>query len=98
MEAVFRTKNKDRKCDDAMCVVTVGGLVFGTENGLENWPSGQKTRTDSVKPTQPVQLSNQSYMISKDSRPVHKARKQASKLTGLQVTRHASKAAAGRQA
>ena len=99
MEAVLRTKNKVRKCDDTMCVVTFRGLVFsGLKAASKSCSPPQKTRTDILKPTQPLKLWNESYMTSKDTRSVHKARKQASKLAGRQATRHASKQAAGRQA
>ena len=42
MEAVFVPKNEDRKCDDAMWVVTVCGLFFSPESGLEKSPRPQK--------------------------------------------------------
>ena len=42
MEAIFRTKNEDRKCDDPMWDVTVCGLFFGPENGLENLGAVEK--------------------------------------------------------
>ena len=42
MEAIFRTKNEDRKCDDPMWDVTVCGLFFGPKTASKIWARSKK--------------------------------------------------------